>query len=226
MIEIENRLFQKISIPKKYGTRLDILYDTNTNSIVTSNFGKDKIREVLPFIYLTVYDQIIFHIRLETFEIERRALENIERSIIQDLNNLDPYEKAKIDELEHLKNGLSISSDFFCKLLNNQVNSIKSENRKIKIYYKRDYMRTLSNQLMKGPITKSIFSLTPLRSIDELDETTEKLEKLSYRFSHLSGYVTEKMNSLIKAKKENNPTLFEKAKKELWTAPLKVDNYS
>jgi hypothetical protein len=215
LIEIQNKLFQKISLPKKWGARLDILYDASSNSIITSNFGKDKIKEVLPFVYLTVFDQILFHIRLETFEIERRALENIERSIIQDLNKLDPFEKTSVDELKSLKDGLATASDFFCKLLNNQVNHMKSENRKIKLYYKRDYTRTLSNQLMKGPISKSIFALTPLRNIEELDIIAEKLERLSYRFSSLSGYVIDKMNSLIGAKKENNPTLYEKIKKEV-----------
>lgn len=215
LIEIENKLCQKISLPKRWGARLDILYNVSNNSIITSNFGKDKIKEVLPFVYLTVFDQILFHIRLEAYEIQKRALENIERSIIQDLNKIDPFEKTNVKELETLKEGLTLASDFFCKLLNNQVNHMKSENRKLKFYYQRDYTRALSDQIMRGPISKSIFALTPLRDIKELDVTTNELEKLSYRFSNLSGYVIEKMNILIQAKKENNPTLFDKIKKEI-----------
>jgi len=57
--------------------------------------------------------------------------------------------------------------------------------------------------------------LTPLRDIDELDKTTSKLDQMSYRFSVLSGYIIEKINDLIKAKKENNPTLYDKIKKEM-----------
>ncbi len=215
LLEIENKLCQKISLPQKYGGRLDILYDASSNSIITSNFGKDKIKEVLPFVYLTIFDQILFHIRLESFEIEKRALENIERSVIQDLDKIDIFDKSSVKDLENMKEGLVISSDFFCKLLNNQVNSMKSENRKIKLYYKTDYTRMLSNQLIRGPISKSIFALTPLRNIDDLDTTVQELEKLSYRFSNLSGHIIDKMNNLIQAKRENNPTLYEKIKKEI-----------
>jgi hypothetical protein len=215
LIEIENKLCQKISLPQKYGGRLNILYDSTSNSIITSNFGKDKIKEVLPFVYVTIFDQIVFHIRLESVEIEKRALENIERSIIQDLNSLDPFDKTTVKDLEQLKDGLVTASDFFCKMLNNQVNHLKSENRKIKIYYRRDYNRILSNQLMRGPIAKSVFALTPLRDIDELDKSTIKLEKMSYRFSALTGHVIDKMNILIQAKQENNPSLYNKIKTEL-----------
>jgi hypothetical protein len=215
LIEIENKLCQRISLPQKYGQRLDILYDSASHSVITSNFGKDKIRQVLPFVYITIFDQIIFHIRLESYEIEKRALENIERSIIQDLNRIDPFDKTTVKDLEELKIGLTTASDLFCKLLNNQVNHLRSENRKIKRYYKTDYNRTLSYQLVKGPISRSVFDLTPLRDIDELDNTTIQLDKMSTRFSTLSGYVIEKMNNLITAKKENNPALFERVKKEI-----------
>jgi len=146
---------------------------------------------------------------------ERRALENIERSIVQDLNKIDPFDKTTFNDLESLKEGLTLASDFFCKLLNNQVNHMKSENRKIKMFYRTDYHRTLSYQLLRGPISKSIFALTPLRDIDELDKTTTKLDNMSYRFSALSGYSIEKINDLMKAKKENNPSLFDKIKKEM-----------
>jgi len=114
-----------------------------------------------------------------------------------------------------MKNGLVNSSDFFCKLLNNQNNKLKSENRKIKFYYKKDYNRALSNQLANGPISKSIYAVTPLRHIDELDTQVQELEKLSNRFSSMSGTIIEKLNDLIQAKKDNNPGFFKKTIKEI-----------
>jgi hypothetical protein len=214
LIKIENKIFQKISLPQRYSARLDILYNAESNSIITSNFGKDKIKQVLPFVYLTIFDQILFHIRLETHEIQKRALRNVERSIIQDLKQMSSFDDVSIEDLEVELSQMTMASDFFSKLLNNQVNHLRSENRKIKIYYKRDYMRALSNQLMNGSISKELFNITAMRSLDELEITTEELQQISYDFSNLSSQVKESINGLIKAKKENNPSIFNKIKKE------------
>ncbi|MBN2880840.1 hypothetical protein JXM83_02195 [Candidatus Woesearchaeota archaeon] len=214
-VEIENNIFDKISIPQRSRPRIDILYDSANNSVITSNFGKDKLKQILPFIYITIFDQVLFHIQIELQEIEKRALLNIQRSILQELQKTSEIESLDETQIQETRDVLVKSLDNFRGLLNNQINGLESQNRKIRVYYMRDYTRTLARQLNTRGISGSITNLTPLISLKELDKSVSDLSKISYNLAELSAQIYQKFSELTEAKRNKNPSLVKKISKEI-----------
>lgn len=206
---------EKISLVTRSKGNINVLYEPTTNTLRTYNLGKNKFSLIFPFMFLTQVDQIVFHIRIEIFNIIKESMTRIIKEVLHDLSSIDLYDNTSSEELELVKESMGNSVEFFYRMSADMVNKARIDNRNIKNKYRRDNMRILANRILVGQVSRKILKMTPIVLFEELDEAVNELDSLRSSFSHLSAEINSHMGAIIEAKKEQNPSLYKKCVKNL-----------
>jgi hypothetical protein len=212
---MNNSIHEKISLTSRFKGKIDVLYDSGTNTLRTFNLGKERFGIIFPFMFITQVDQIVFHIRVEVFKIIEESMKRIIREIIHDLDTIDLYDSSTPEELELVKNGMAGSTEFFYRLSTDMVNKARKDNRTLKLKYQKDHLRMLSKQILAGQPSSKIINMTPLVLFDDLDKAVDDLDKISLSFSQLTPQINSHMGQIIDAKRKNNPSLYNKCLKSM-----------
>lgn len=192
-----------------------LAYSETEYSLTTFNVGIKNQNLIIPVLSAIFIDKASLNWRLNYSKIIIKAISRLKDQTEHQIKNLIlDYNEINVEDLLFAEHGTKESFEFLFQLLFNYKNQLQTENQAIRRHYKREYSRELGSML-GGAISNAVRKVTPLDLLDEFNQLVYELEKTMKEISDLKFQVVSILKELVKAKKEENPSLFKKAAKKL-----------
>lgn len=180
-------------------------------SLITFDIGKKNQDLIIPLLSAFFIDKATVRWRLNYSRIIIKAVSRLKDQVEHQIKNLSlEYHEISVEDLLSIEKELNESFEFLYQLLFNYKNQIESGNQSLKRYYQHTYSRKISS-IVGGAISKAVRKVTPLEILDECDSLVDELANTTKQISDMKFQTLSIIKQLIKAKQEEDPTLFKKA---------------
>ena len=212
-VEIKGIKYEIIPLNIK-NKKYQLAFSETEYSLTTFDIGIKSQNMIIPILAALFIDKASLKWRLNYSKIIIKAISRLKEQSEHQIKNLKlDYDKVSIEELMEAEKGLSEGFEFLYQILFNYRNQIQTENQSLKKHYLQEYSRGIQS-IVGGAISNAVRKVTPLELLDQCDALVTELEITTKSISNLKFDVISSIQDMIKAKKEDNPSMFQKAMKK------------
>ena len=209
IITLNNITYEKIPINIE-NRKYPILFSDVTHTLTTLDVGKKNQDTIIPLMFSVFVDSASIKWKQNYTEIIIEAIRRSKTEILHQIKDIRySYDEKTIEELIKEQKLLERSFEFLYRLLTDFRNTTYSENRLLKRHYEGEFSRNLK-RFLGGQPPQSIIKLSPIGALQQFDLQEKKIDLTINEVSELKYNTLNVIKELIKAKKEENPSLFEK----------------